>query len=66
MVEHLFIVLWKHTRGNWVPETGGVFTERRLAENLIECKKAAGEPYEFAIVEGVTLGPALEEALGSF
>jgi hypothetical protein len=56
-MEHLYIVLWKNSRGPWQPEQGGVFTERRLAENLMECKKAAGEPYTFAIVEGTILPP---------
>ena len=61
MAEHLYIVIWKNSRGAWQPEAGGVFSEQRLAENLVECKKAAGETYEFAIVEGSLLTPETEE-----
>ena len=55
MNDTLYIVLWKDSRGNWKPESGGVFSERRIAENLVECKKAAGETYTFAVVEGSIL-----------
>ena len=57
MEEHLFIVLWRDTRGIWHAEGNGVFTERRLAENFVECKKAAGETFKFAVVEGSILRP---------
>lgn len=70
MEEHLYIVIWRDSRKVWHAEPNGVFTDRRLAENLIECKKAAGESYKFAIVDGPIVCPeTMEEAekrLGAF
>jgi hypothetical protein len=70
MKQSLFVVVWKNHKGAWTPEMGGIFTERRLAENLIECKKAAGESYEFAIVDGYIhtqeTEAAATERLGAF
>ena len=41
-----------------------------MAENLIECRKASGEKYEFAIVCGPITSPEsmaeAEKALGEF
>lgn len=68
-MDHIYIVLWK-SGGIWRPQSQGVFEERRLAENLIECLKAAGEKYEFAVVEGPIVSPesmaAAEARLGQF
>ena len=70
MEDVIYIVLWRSGQGLWQPEPHGVFTERRLAENLIECRKAAGQPWEFAIVEGPITSPQkmaeAEAALGPF
>ena len=70
MVDIIYIVLWRDSQGLWRPESDGVFTERRLAENLIECRKAAGQPWEFAIVEGPITSPQkmaeAEASLGPF
>jgi hypothetical protein len=68
-MEHLFIVVWKSLSGIWHAEPNGVFTERRIAENFIECKKAAGELWELYIVEGsIVIGPVAEyeKRLGEF
>ena len=68
-MEKLFIVVW-FGNGFWHEQCGGVFTERRLAENLIECKRANGEKYPFAIVEGPIVNPEtmaeVEKRLGAF
>lgn len=70
MDETLSIVIWQDSRGTWHAEPNGVFVERRLAENLIECKKAAGEAFKFAIVDGPIISPfdmkKAEEELGAF
>jgi hypothetical protein len=70
MNKQLYIVIWRYSGQPWRAELGGVFTERRMAENLIECKKAAGESYEFAIVDGTILTEETEaaatERLGAF
>ena len=69
-MEHLFIVVWKSLSGIWHAEPNGVFTERRIAENFIECKKAAGELWELYIVEGSIVSPdqtaEYEKRLGEF
>jgi hypothetical protein len=65
-MEQLFIVVWRYGKTPWRSALGGVFKERRLAENLIECQKAAGETCDFAIVEGPITNPrqmAEQEAL---
>jgi len=59
MEEHLFIVIWKDYKGTWRAQEGGVLPTQRLAENLIECKKAAGETFEFAWIEGPITSPAM-------
>ena len=57
MDDTLYIVIWQDSRKIWHAEPQGVFAERRMAEYLIECKRAAGEPYKFAIVEGPIVSP---------
>lgn len=52
MEQKLYIVVKRNDGEPWQEKVGGVFTERRLAENLIECSKANGFACKFAIVEG--------------
>jgi hypothetical protein len=63
-MEHLFIVIYRGRYGaaTWKPWPDGVFTDRRLAESLVEISKAQGNQFEFAVVEGSTL-PVEHEAL---
>ena len=69
-METVYIVIWQDSRKIWHAEPQGVFTERRMAENLIECKRASGETYKFAIVEGLIYSPETmaeaEAHLGAF
>jgi hypothetical protein len=63
MEERVFIVIVKFgDKGVWLPQAEGVFTSRRLAENLVECKRAAGCSGEFAIVAGPLTNPAQMDA----
>lgn len=73
MEEHLYIVIWRSKIQEcraWRAESEAVFTERRLAENFIECKLAASNQWEFAIVEGPIVNPdqmaEAEARLGAF
>ena len=70
MEDRLYIVIWQDSRKIWHAEAQGVFAERRMAENLIECKKSVGETYKFAIVEGPIVSPEamakVEARLGKF
>lgn len=71
MDETLYIVIYKAIEsGRWQPMAEGIFAERRLAENFIECKQQAGYNFRFRIVEGPITSPYLmakaEEALGAF
>ena len=52
MSEKLYIVVIRNIGEPWHEKVNGVFTERRLAENFIECCKASGSSCTFAIVEG--------------
>lgn len=56
MGEKLYIVVYRDkNNGRWKSMSEGEFTDRRLAENLIECKRSTGwltEYWDFAIVEG--------------
>jgi hypothetical protein len=69
-MEHLYIVLWRGSDGIWKAESRGVFHERRIADNFIECAKAAGEQWDFAVVEGPIVSPEsmaeIEARLGTF
>lgn len=52
-METIYIVLYRVVSSSkWKAINEGEFSERRLAENLIECKRAAGYTWDFAIVEG--------------
>lgn len=70
MDEHLFIVVYRHCGEPWQAKTSGLFTERRLAENFIECCKATGFSGELAIVDGPIYSPEsmaeAEARLGKF
>lgn len=70
-MEHLYIVVYKS--GDSAPWRGlheGEFYERRLAENFIECKRAQGYNWRFAIVDGPIVSPEgmaeAEARLGKF
>ena len=70
-METLFIVVYKGLGGRWQSMNEGEFTERRLAENMIECKKAAGwQNFQFGIVSGPIVNQEqmaeAEKALGVF
>ena len=70
-METLFIVVYKVLGGRWQSMNEGEFTERRLAENMIECKKAAGwQNFQFGIVSGPIVNQEqmaeAEKALGVF
>ncbi len=57
-MDHLYIVVYKtHKDGKWNSLCDGEFEERRLAENLIEIKKAQRSAWEFAIVDGPIVSP---------
>ena len=61
-MDTVYVVICKPSRGPWMPCPSGVFGERRLAENLIECRIAAGDSLTHAIVEGpAVLTPAAKE-----
>ncbi len=70
MDEHLYIVVYRNPREPWQAKTNGIFTERRLAENFIECSKATGFAAEMAIVDGPIVSPETmaeaEARLGKF
>lgn len=70
MEEYLYIVIWKGETIPWRAADKGIFYERRLAENYIECQKAAGETWTYDIVAGPTTSPeamAEQEAkMGAF
>ena len=70
MEDHLYIVIWKGETIPWRAAERAIFTERRLAENYIECQKAAGETWTYGIVEGPITSPEAmaeqEAALGVF
>ena len=70
-METLYIVICRSgKRGNWSAVCEGLFDCFRLAENLVECKKAAGSTLDYAIVEGPITNPkqmaALESELAAF
>lgn len=60
-METLCIVVYRMTSGGrWKVISEGEFKERRLAENLIECKRATGwgeKDWDFGIVEGPIINP---------
>jgi hypothetical protein len=59
MEDTVFIVIWRtQSNSTWYAEGKGVFSERRLAENYIECAKAVGSTLNYAIVEGPLTNPA--------
>ena len=70
MDEHLYIVVYRFPGEPWKEKANGVFTSRRLAENLIECSKATGFSAEMAIVDGPIYSPETmaeaEARLGAF
>ena len=70
MDEILYIVVTRDVGGPWKEKVNGVFTERRLAENYIECCKASGYSSQFGIVEGPIVSPETmaeaEQRLGAF
>jgi len=70
MEEYLYIVIWKGETIPWRAVDRGIFTERRLAENYIECQKAAGETWTYAILAGPITSPEsmaeAEARLGDF
>ena len=72
MEERLYVVVYRsNDLDRWRSISEGEFPERRLAENMIECKKAAGwRNFQFGIVEGPIVCPeemaAAEKALGAF
>lgn len=53
-MDSLFIVVYRDGQtSRWKAMHEGEFTERRMAENFIECKRATGwGSFRFAIVEG--------------
>ena len=52
-METLYVVVYKAPGGRWQSMNEGELPERRLAENMIECKKAAGwQNFQFGIVSG--------------
>ena len=57
-MEHIYLIVWRGG-GSWKPETGAVFTDKRLADNFAECKNAQKDGFEYRVVEGVIL-PAPE------
>lgn len=71
-MEMLYVVVYKlNLEDRWRVMSDGEFTERRLAENLIECKRATGwHLFRFGIVEGPIVNPKqmaeAEAALGEF
>lgn len=70
-MEHLYIVVYKHMVGaKWTALNDGEFIERRLAENMIEIRKAHGSTWEYGIVDGpivrVESTAEVEERLGTF
>jgi hypothetical protein len=71
-MERLFIVVYRNAASKrWTAISEGELPERRMAENFIECKKAAGwSSYEFGIVEGPIVNPEqmaeAEKQLGTF
>lgn len=71
MNDRLYIILWRSPKSTiWHAEDRGVFESRRLAENFIECAKASGQTWDYAIVEGPIVSPeTMEQAavrLGEF
>ena len=69
-MERLYIVVYRHKGERWQEKVNGVFNERRLAENFIECSKSTGFGGEMAIVEGPIISPETmaeaEARLGAF
>jgi len=72
MEERLYIVVYRsNDLDRWRSLSEGEFPERRLAENMIECKKAVGwRNFQFGIVEGPIISPETmaeaEARLGAF
>lgn len=65
MNDTLYIVVYRSgPNSRWQAISEGEMPERRMAENLIECKKASGwKNFQFAIVEGPIFSPdAMAEA----
>ena len=61
-MEHLFIVVYKHMAGaRWTALNDGEFAERRLAENMMEIRKAHGLAWEYGIVDGLVVTPETTE-----
>lgn len=58
-MDTLYIVVYRNNcGGRWQSLSEGELPERRMAENLIECKKATGWlDFEFGIVEGQVVCP---------
>ena len=70
-MDQLYVVIWRFPKASnpkW--KASAVYSERRLAENFIECEKERGETCEFAIVEGPIVNAdemeKAEAALGAF
>ena len=61
-IEHLFIVVYRESNGQWRAKSDGIFTERRVADNFKEiCQLRDTEPkYEYFVVEGSILPAELE------
>jgi hypothetical protein len=71
MAQQIHIALYRvDKQSNWQPLTQGTFTERRHAENFVECKRDLGFPFEMAVVSGYVspmLSPTdVEALLGAF
>jgi hypothetical protein len=70
MEEQLFIVIWKGYSGLWKEQSGGVFTEERLAKNLVEILQATQPEFKFAYVNRPIVSPETmaeaEARLGPF
>lgn len=72
MEDKLYIVVYRQKPGSrWQSFSDGLFTERRLAENFIECKNSTGwDNWQLTIIEGPIVSPetmaAAEARLGPF
>lgn len=57
----LHIVVWRHAGERWQEKCSGTFSDRRLAENFVECMRATGFSGEVGIVSGAVVSVETEE-----
>jgi hypothetical protein len=50
----VFIVIYRQKAGTrWALQTGGIFSDERLAKNFAECLESQFETLEHAVVSGI-------------